>query len=160
MNCWLDYFYVFMLGVALLLAMLGVWFTAIMPGLDRWNKRFFRVYFIVLTVCCVSSSMEFPLSFYSAPNGVALLVLYLECLFLSLPLPMLTVFLLHCCGENLRGSVLFRAVLGTWAVYFVLLICSPFIGVFSFSAMNGLYSRGRLYPLIPLPLVAIMLSPS
>ena len=91
MNGWTDYFYPFMLGAALLLAVLGVWFTAIMPGLDRWSRRFFRAYFIVLTVCCVSASMELPLSFYSVPNAVALLVLYLECLFLSLPLPMLTV---------------------------------------------------------------------
>ena len=33
MNGWLDSFYVFISGAALLLAALGLWFAAIMPGL-------------------------------------------------------------------------------------------------------------------------------
>ncbi len=157
MNDWISFFYSFILGAALLLAVLGVWFTAIMPGLDRWSRRFFRAYFIVLTVCCVSAFMEMASPFFSLPHAVILLVLYIECLFLSLPMPMLTVCLLHTCGDRLRESNLFRAVIGAWAVYVVLLLSSPFIGIFSHSASDGQYNRGPLYPLMLLPLIVIML---
>ena len=85
------------------------------------------------------------------------LVLILECLILSLPLPMLTVYMLHCCGEGLRASRLLRAVLGLWAAYAVLLVCSPFIGGFTYIMPASLYQRGSLYPLLLLPLVAILL---
>ena len=157
MNGWLDFFYCFILGAALLLALLGVWLTAVMPGLDRWNRRFFRSYFVVLTVCCVLATMETAIVCFPVPYAAILLLLYLECLFLSLPTPMLTTCLLHTCGDHLRESGLFRAVLGTWTVYAVLLLCSPFIGVFHFSASNGLYYRGPLYPLLLVPLVVILL---
>ncbi len=157
MNNWLDFFYSFILGAALLLAVLGVWFTAIMPGLDRWNRRFFRSYFIILTACCVFATMEMALPLYPFPYAAFLILLYLECLFLSLPMPMLTVYLLHSCGDRLHESGLFRAALGMWATYDVLLLCSPFIGVFYFSSSNGLYFRGPLYPLLLVPLVVIML---
>ncbi len=157
MNSWIDYFYWFILGVALLLSALGIWFTAIMPVPDRWNRRFFRTYFIVLTVCCVFASIEMLLPLISIPYAALLLMLYLECLFLSLPMPMLTLCLLHACGDRPRESSLFRAVLGTWAVYVVLLLASPFIGAFSYSASDGQYLRGPLYPLVLLPLVVIML---
>ena len=157
MNDWISFFYNFILGAALLLAVLGVWFAAIMPGLDRWSRRFFRAYFIVLTVCCVSAFMEMASPFFSLPHAVILLVLYIECLFLSLPMPMLTVCLLHTCGDRLRESSFFRVVLGAWTVYVVLMLCSPFISVFSISAPNGLYSRGPFYPLMLLPLIVIML---
>ncbi len=157
MNGWIYYFYAFILGASLLLAVLGVWLTAVMPGLDRWSKRFFRDYFVVLTVCVVSVLMEAVITFHPAPNAVVILVLYLECFFLSLPLPMLTICLLHCCAERFRESWLLRAALGAWAAYVVLLLLAPFIDAFTCSAPDGLYYRGSLYPLVLLPLVAIML---
>ena len=46
-------------------------------------------------------------------------MLNLENLLLSLPPPMLTVYLLHCCGENKRSSKLLHAVIGLWEVYFI-----------------------------------------
>ena len=81
----------------------------------------------------------------------------LECLCLSLPLPMLTVYMLHCCGETMRRSILFRAVLGLWAVFAVILISAELTGVFTYAASDHYYFRGPLYPLLLLPLVAILL---
>ena len=157
MNGWIDYFYFFILGAALLLAALGVWFTVIMPGLDRWSRRFFRSYFLVLTACCVFAFAEILLCFYPVANEMIFFVLFAECLFLSLPLPMLTVYLLRCYGDDLRESKLFRAVLVLWAVYVVLLLCVLFTGSMFYSTPDGQYSRRPLYSLMLLPLVVIML---
>ena len=41
MNGWTDYFYYFIIGATLLLSMLGLWFIAIIPGINGWHKRFF-----------------------------------------------------------------------------------------------------------------------
>ena len=99
MNGWIDSLYFFIAGAALLLSVLGLWLTAIMPGVDRWSKRFFLAYFIVLMVGCLSGLAEIVLYYYPAPSAALHSALFLESLLTSLPLPMLTAYLLHCCGE-------------------------------------------------------------
>ena len=37
MSDWNGFFYYFIIGATLLLSTLGLWFTAIMPGIDSWN---------------------------------------------------------------------------------------------------------------------------
>lgn len=44
MSYWIPLFYFFLIGAALLLSAIGLWFTAIVPGVDRWSKRFFLTY--------------------------------------------------------------------------------------------------------------------
>ena len=44
MSNWSDYFFIFILGAALLLSVIGVWFAAVISGIDRWSKRFFLDY--------------------------------------------------------------------------------------------------------------------
>ena len=153
----IEYFYAFMLGAAALLSVVGLWFTAILPGIDRWNKRFFLSYFGVLLACCAASSLEVITYLYPVSKGTMYFLLVTECLFLSLPFPMLTLYLVHCCGEDLRTSGLLRAVLILWAVYCVILAASPLIGAFSSFTPDGQYERGPLYPLLLFPLVAILL---
>ena len=163
MNSVIFYYSVFI--SALVLDLMGLWFAAVMPMGDRWNRRFFLNYFIVFLLCCLSSLAEIILSYhsyysvysYSLPGAAAYFLLILECLILSLPLLMLTVYLLHCCGENIRASRLLRAVLVLWAIFVVLLVFSPLIGIFTYLPSVGLYQRGPLYPFQLLPLVAIQL---
>ena len=157
MNGWNDFFYYFIIGATLLLSALGLWFTAIMPGIDRWNKRFFRSFFIVLmsSVCTVLT--DIALRAYSAPSEVIRFMQVLECLLLALPLPMLTVLLLHCCGENMRESRLLQAVLGLWAVYFLLVISGLISSTFYFVTPDRQVHRGLWYPFMLLPAIAIML---
>ena len=152
-----EYFYFSVFTAAFLLSMMGLWFTAVIPGIDRWSKRFFLSYFTVFLLCCISTILEMLLYFSPVPIAVIYFVLILECLLLSMPLPMLTVYLLHCCGENLRANRLLRIVLGVWAVYLALLAFIPFIGGFSDITPDGQYSRGPLYPLLLLPVLVIQL---
>ena len=41
MTGWIQILYGSLLGAALLLSALGLWFIAVIPGMDRWSKRFF-----------------------------------------------------------------------------------------------------------------------
>ena len=108
MSYWSNIFYFSIISAALVLSVMGLLFTAAMPGIDRWSKRFFRSYFIVLMVCCFSGFTDLILSYYPVPRAAVYFILVFECLFLSLPLPMLTVYLLHCFGEAARESRLLR----------------------------------------------------
>ena len=157
MNSWIDFFYFFICGAALLLSVLALWFTIIMPGIDRWSKRFFLLFFTVLMLNCFSALLETVLLRYPVPIPPVIFLLVLESLFLALPLPMLTVYLLHCSGEDIRNSRLFRTVSVLWAVYFVLVAASPFTGSFSYITPDRQYFRGPLYPLLLLPMTLTML---
>ena len=142
------------ISAALVLSVLGLLFTAIMPGMDRWGKRFFRSYFIVLMACCFTCLIDLSLSKYSPPRAAVYFMLVLECLLLSMPLPMLTVYLLHCCGENVRRSKLLHAVLGLWAVFFVSLIV---VASNYYAATDKLNNYRLPYALMLLPFVVILL---
>ena len=133
MNSWNDSFYYFITGASLLLSVMGLWFTALIPGIDRWSKRFFLSYFGVLLVSSVSVLVGIIVQDYPVPSAAVYFLLILETLLLSLSLPMQTAYLLHCCGENLRESRLLRAAISLWVGYFVLLVSIPFIGGASMS---------------------------
>ena len=157
MNGWNDFFYYFIIGSTLLLSTLGLWFTAIMPGVDRWNRRFFRSFFLVLILSVCSVLADIALRAASAPCAVIRFMQVLECLLLALPVPMMTVLLLHCCGENMRETRLLQAVPGLWAVYAVLTTSGLVIDAFYFVTPDRQVHRGPWYPLMLLPVIAILL---
>lgn len=68
---------------------------------------------------------------------------------------MLTVFLLHCCGENWRKSPLFRAVLALYGLYFALIVIAQFTSSIYYVTPDGHLHTGPLYPLAIAPLVVI-----
>ena len=49
-----HFLYTYLSGAALLLSMMGLWFTVIIPGIDRWSRRFFLSYFLIFMLCCLS----------------------------------------------------------------------------------------------------------
>ena len=61
MNSWIDFSFAFMIGAALLVSVAGLWLTAVMPSFDRWSKRFFQIYFVVLMLTCFSCLLEMVL---------------------------------------------------------------------------------------------------
>ena len=107
-----NYLSISLSGAALLLSVVGLWFTAVMPGIDRWSKRFFVGYFLIFMLGFLFGIFEMAFQSINIPSAAFKLYLGLESLLLALPLPMLTVYLLHCCSESIRPSKLFHAVLG------------------------------------------------
>ena len=154
---WSEVFYFSIISAAMLLCALGLWFTAIIPGIDRWSKRFFLRYFSVFMLCCFMGFIELAFVNRSLSSQAYYYYMIAECLVLSLPLPMLTVYLTHCCGENARSSKLLQTVYALWTVYLVVLISAVFVKGYTSVTPDGQFSRGPLYPLILLPLIAILL---
>ena len=157
MNAWIESINFSIAGAALLLSVLGLWITAVVPGIDRWSKRFFISYFLIFMLCCLSSIVEAAAQYYIVTGPAFYFLLFLETLLFILPLPMLTVYLLHCCGENMRKSMLLRIVLGLWAIMFIIFISAAFIEGFFYVTPEDQYYRGPLYPLLLLPLISILL---
>ena len=157
MTSWIEPFYYFITGAAMLLTLMGLWFTVIIPGTDRWSRNFFIAYFLVLMLCSFVSLADMILYSFPGMETVSEVFGFLETLLLSLPIPMLTAFLLHCCGKSIRGSWLFRVSLGLWSVFFLLLGTTFFTEYFFFLAADGLFQRGPWFPVLILPLGAIAL---
>ena len=109
MNNWNEFFSYSISGAAQLLSAMGLWFAAIIPGIDHWSKRFFVRYFLVFMLCCLSGVLEKLFQFFIVPGQIFYFLLLLESLLLSLPLPMLTVFLLLCQLRVYRGFFLYHA---------------------------------------------------
>jgi len=154
---WNEFFYYFVIWATLMLSTLGLWFTAIMPGIDGWSKRFFRSFFVVLISSDCTVLIDSVMRAYLAPITAIRFIAVPECLLLALPLPMLMVLLLHCCGENMRESRVLRAVLALFVVYSILVTCGLFNNAFFFVTPDRQNQRGPWYPLILVPAIAIML---
>ena len=58
MNGWIEPLSFSIVGAALLLSLIGLWFTVIIPGIDRWSRHFFIYYFMVFMLCCLFSIAE------------------------------------------------------------------------------------------------------
>ena len=150
-------FYLFFLGAALLLSMIGLWFTVTIPWSDHWNRRFFKGYFIIFMLCGLCSILEGVFKYYRVPGEVFYFLLFCEDLMLSMPPLMVTFYLLHCCLEDLSSSKLIRTVFGLWAVFFVLVITLPFSDAFVYVTEENQYYRGSLYPIFLAPMIIILL---
>lgn len=157
MNVWIESIGFLITGVALLLSGMGLWFTVIIPGIDRWSKRFFISYFLVFMLCCFSGITEKIFQYYLVDGALFYVLLLLETLLLSLPMPMLTIYLLHCCKENIRPGKLLHIVLVLFAILFLVLVSALFIDGFCYVSPNNRYHRGPLYPLFLAPILAIQL---
>ena len=143
-------------GAMLLLAVLGFGLAVGMPGMDRWNKRFFMCFFAILAL--VMSTFFVELVIYGDPAmlQVEMAVGFFQSLLPSILMTMLTVYLLHRCGEDWRKSALLRAVLALWAVYFAILVAAQFSTLFYFYTSDGQLSIGPLFPLSMAPLAAVL----
>ena len=136
--------------------MVDIVVAAIMPGIDRWNKRFFIIQFTILALTVSIFFTDF-LVFRNPDMALAEKVItYFEFLLYSLLMPIYTVFLLHACKENTRNSVLFSAVLSLWIAYFLLLSIAQFTTFIHYVTPDNQYFRGPWFPLLMIPLISIM----
>ena len=158
MNSWIDSFNLSISSAALLLSVMGLWFTSVISGIDRWSKRFFMSFFIIFLLGCLSGILEIVFQSYIVPSTVFCILLILENLLLTLLLPMLTIYLLHCCDESLRSSKLLRIVFGLGIASFaIFVIAFLFFDGFIDITPENQYYRGPLYPFLLIPIIMIPL---
>ena len=144
------------IGALLLMGLLGFVFAALLPGLDRWSRRFFMSFFAVVTLCMGANFAE-QLA-YGDPSMVltATVASYLDTLLPSILMLMPTLHLLHCCRETPRTSALLRVVLLLWGVHFVLLAIAQQTALFYYYTPEGTIDYGPWYQLGMVPLLMIM----
>ena len=148
--------YCFLGGAILVLAVLILWITVIIPGTNRWNKRFITAMFAVFTLFTISCIVDLVVYADPGMTTVERIAAYLEYLLPSIPPPMFTAYLLHTCGEDRRKSPLFRTAVLLWSIFFLLLGIAQCTTFLYFITPDCLYIRGDWHPLLVAPVIAIM----
>ncbi len=157
MTNWQYIVYYLLSGALMVMMAIGIAFSAVMPALDRWNKRYFITLFSLFLLCCVTCFIA--VLFWEDPTKAqaARIVYIFEGLFLSTPIYMPMLFLLHSCGEDLKSSPLFKAATVFEGIYIVWLAVIQFTDVFYNVTPDNHFIRGPLWPLCLTPLVMILI---
>ena len=153
---WYTIFSFSIISAALLITLLGIWLTAILPLIDRRSKRFFISYFTALMACSLVSLADLIMNQYL---GIALQRIFgfFEVLLLSVPLPMLTGYLVHCCKNDVKKNAVLRTTAVFWIVFFLLLCSTLFTEHIYIVQTPGQFQRGEWFALLLIPLNAITL---
>ena len=159
MTNWIDLTNFAVVISGLTLAILGFILTHFMPYKGSWERKYFTVFFIFLIIyTCSDLASQISLIFFGpACAGFSQAAIFLESLFSSLLMPMLTIYLLHCTGETVARSRTFTFVIILWVVYFALLTVTQFTTYIYYVDEDNIYHRGSLYPLLLIPIVLSML---
>ena len=147
----------FLIGAALMLSLMGLLVALVVPGRDQWNERYFIIFFVYLTGYCCVCGTEALLYLYHNVSALLERIWLVEYVLAAFLMPMLTVYLLHCFGENWRQSRLFRAVTALWGVYLALLVINRFTEWFYYAEADNQFRFGPGYPLMVAPILAILL---
>ena len=140
----------------LTLSVLGLLVTAFYRPLDRLTRWYCACVFAILVVFTATITADQVLNFPPEMRFVLKAGLLLESLLPSLLMPIFAIYLLQLCGENWRSSGLFRAVMGIWLIYVILLSYTQFSDIIYYFDSSGAYHRGPLYPLLLVPTVLAM----
>ena len=145
------------LGALQIMMLLGVVFSAMMPVTDRWSKRFFVTLFSLLLMCSVTCF--FATLFWENPRMAVAerIVYFFEGLFLSSLMFMPTVFLLRSCGEDLKSSLLFKAVSALLSVYYIMFLVGQFTNAVYYVTPDNKYIRGPFFAVWLSPLVVVLI---
>ena len=160
MNNWIDIVNFSVDTAALMLMIVGVISIVIGRSMDRWSRRFFGVLFTVLLLYIGSNYATILSRMQATPVPLLSpkLALFFESLFSGLLMTLLTVYLLHCTGEDLRKSQLFFMICALFAVYTALLIVTQFTTFIYYYTPDHVYHRGPWYPLLLVPPILSMLA--
>ncbi|MBQ6424366.1 MAG: histidine kinase [Acidaminococcaceae bacterium] len=157
MTGWFELFCYLLCGAMLTLTAVGLCVAVVMPGMGRWNRRFFTALFTVLLLLMGAFLVDLIVYEYPDMALAEQIVVYFQYLLVSLSMPMFTGYLLHLCGEDLRKSTLFRLVIGLWGIYFILLGLAQCTTFLYYVTPDNEFIRGSWHPLLVAPLAAIML---
>lgn len=135
---------------------LGLLVTVFYRPLDRVTRLSFTCFFSILVVYTATVLMGQVVAEGPDTRRFQQADLFIESLSSSMLMPVLTVYLLHLCGEDRRTSRLFRLTMGIWLAYVALLAYTQFSEAIYYYDPSGAYHRGPLYPLLLVPPVLIM----
>ena len=145
------------IGALLAMMLLGVAFSAFMPAIDRWSRRYFITLFSLLFLC--SASCFLAALFWEDPSKItATKIVYIfEGLLLSTPIFMPTTFLLHSCGESIKKSLLFKSTSVLMGLYVITVFAAPFTNKLYIVTAENEFIRGPWYSLSLIPIFLVMI---
>ena len=139
------------------IALLGLCLAPLNEAFSRWERHFFTLFFLVLSLYTGSLLYELTLPDLPGYGRLSQAFIFLESFFSSLLMPMLTYLLLRWCGERLRPSPATVSVAALLLLYWALLIFTQFTTVIYSVGADGIYRRGPWYPLLLVPPALLML---
>lgn len=157
MNSWMDAA-AFALGGGMLAIMaFGIVFTAVMPALDRWNKRYFITLFSLLFTSVAALFIDNIIYRFPNVREAEQFLVFVEFLTVSVLMPTPSILLLHWCGERIKSSLLFRAEAALWGAFFLVLAAAQFTDVFYVVTPSNQFVRGPLFALLPVLMLLMMI---
>lgn len=159
MNSWIDLTNYGIAVSGLMVVLPGLLMSIFSRYLEKWNRSFFVIlYFLLISYVGCDLLGQIALLLLGPPAApLSKIAVFGESFFSSLLMPMLTVYLLRCIGEDWRKSTLLTAVGLLWLVYFALLIVTQFTTVFYTVTPDNVCRRGPWYPVLLISPVLLML---
>ena len=159
MNSWIDLTNYGIAFAGLMVVLLGLIMSIFGRHQEKWNRSFFIVLFSLLIVYVGFDLLsQISLVMLGPPAApLSKLAVFGESFFSSLLMPMLTVYLLRCTGEDWRRNTLLTIVGTLWLAYFALLIVTQFTTVIYTVTPDNVYQRGAWYPVLLIAPVLLML---
>ena len=142
---------------ALMLMILGLLLVLIIPSKDTWSKTFFIVFFSIMILYAATSIVSWSFSYLIRAALISRIALFVESLASSVLIPLLTLYLHHCWGEDAKKSPLMLVTGALWVFYFLLLVAAQFTRWIYYYSPEQEYQRGAFYPLLLVPLVVSLL---
>ena len=146
---WAQVFSYAILFATILLGLIGIISVFIIHDINKWSKKFCFIFFSVLILEKISE-LTGDIAF-NIQNNIALTIWAncTEMFFLSAITPLLTLYLLHYCGENPKKSFLMNLNLGIWLILAVVLAVTTLAGDFLIlPTQTGHYRIGKFLPLV------------
>ena len=144
-------------GAILVIMALGIVFSAFMPSLDKWGKRYFITLFSLMFLCAVSCFLALIFWYDPTMAAVERVIYIFEDVFLPSALFMPAIFILHCCGENVKKSPMFWSAAGLLFAYYVITTVAQFTDVYFYVTPDNGFVRGPLWALSLMPMAAILI---
>ena len=148
MTDWLELLKVGLDSAMLTLTAVGFLVAAVMPGAERWNRRFFMSLFFTLLLCMVDALIDLLVWKDPSMAMTERICVFFEYLLIPLPMPLFTIYLLQTCGEKWQRSNFFRAVLAAWCFLFILLGIAQFTTFLYYVTPDNKFCRGSWHPLL------------
>lgn len=157
MTDWLDLLCYAVGGGMLVTMIFGIALTALMPTLDKWNKRYFIILFLMLLLSVAVFFTDIVIYRFPGAEKAEKIIVFFEFLSVSLLVPTPSVLLLHWCGERVKSSPLFCTELALWGFFFLLLLAAQFSDVFYSLTPDNQLSRGPWFTLLPIVMLLMMI---
>lgn len=152
----LMYSYCLTGGALMLLVLLGLAVSVCMPGMDKWSRRFFIASFSVLMPSIGAYLIDLFICSDPSLAQTERVVAFIETLLPTFLMPLLSIYILHCCDENWRDSTLFRAELALWLIFFILLCITQITEGIYYITPDNQFVRGFWYPILIVPMIALV----